>query len=74
MMAEHQSKYFEYTLTVPGFSQNGIRYATNTVCTLIDDELELNNEYWVKSVSFQQTKTSGKETTLTLIPKYAYQI
>lgn len=79
IIARTMQGFRTYTVTVQGHAQttpSGARllYAPNTVATVSDDVLGLNERMWVHRVQMKGRREGGCETTLTLLPLGSVQL
>lgn len=73
-LAEVQSKFWTYNVTVPGLSSNGAIWNVNTCVSLIDEPRGISGIYWIRKRTFSCSRGQGPTTTLTLIPKHCMEI
>jgi prophage tail gpP-like protein len=73
-MAERQHKALQYRATLPGLTQNGKPWATNTMVSVSDELSGVYEPLWVMSRSFSQSRKGGTHTEVTLIKPYTLQL
>jgi prophage tail gpP-like protein len=73
-MAHFQYKMYQLHYRVLGHTQNTVPYAVNTIISVSDDVLELNEDMWILERTFSKSPTGGTVTDLKLIRKYTLDI
>lgn len=68
-MSEYQSRALRLNYTVQDHVQDGIVWKHNTIVTVNDEVLGINNQnFWILSVSYRKSRGSGTTTDLVLVP------
>ena len=76
-MADLQRKYFSLEYHVHGHAQNGVVWAINTMCKVVDDAFDLTNNldsvFWVERINFTKSRKTGVGTMVKLSLPYVYE-
>lgn len=69
-----QKEYFVYTGTVAGLTFEKKPYSINTMVSILDEVLGVDEPLWVLNKSFNKTRGEGTTTNLTLIKPYTLEL
>jgi hypothetical protein len=71
-MAEAQDKFIVINYSVKGFTQFGAVWYPNLMTHVVDEDLNIESDFWIKKVNFTRTRTSGTITHLELTLPYTH--